>query len=634
MVSLTGTLGGALRRPTSYQGVWGWITTVDHKRIGILYGVTAFIFFILAGVEALMIRIQLSRPEQDIVSPEVYSQLFTMHALSMIFLAIMPLAAAFFNFMIPLMIGARDVAFPRLNALSYWIFLGGGILLNSGWFLGGSPNAGWFAYANLTEEPFNLGRGMDFYVVGLLVLGTASMAAGFNFLVTIINMRAPGMSLMRMPVFVWMTLITSFLIILAFPVITVGLIELMLDRTFGLNFFIPSAGGDPVLWQHLFWVFGHPEVYILILPAMGIVSEILPTFARKPLFGYPVVILSGVIIGFMGWGVWSHHMFTVGLGPVANSAFAIGTMAIAIPTGVKIFNWIATLWGGSINIKTPLLFAVGFVSMFIIGGLSGVMHASPPSDAQQQDTYFIVAHIHYVLFGGSIFAIFAGIYYWWPKMTGRMLSEPLGKLHFWTMFIGFNSAFFPMHYLGMDGMPRRINTYDSAMGWDLWNMVSTVGAFIIAASFLIFIHNAFRSLRKGERASNDPWDGRTLEWSIPSPPPVHNFDEIPTVHSRDAHWEAKYGNEEHGGPVPVAGGAESEAAHDEHAGGGGHSVHLPGLSYYPIMIALGLTATGYGVIFHDTLTWALAAIGAGVAIVGTYAWSFEPASEEPEQEHS
>ena len=634
MVSLTGTLGGALRRPTSYQGVWGWITTVDHKRIGILYGVTAFIFFILAGVEALMIRIQLSRPEQDIVSPEVYSQLFTMHALSMIFLAIMPLAAAFFNFMIPLMIGARDVAFPRLNALSYWIFLGGGILLNSGWFLGGSPNAGWFAYANLTEEPFNLGRGMDFYVVGLLVLGTASMAAGFNFLVTIINMRAPGMSLMRMPVFVWMTLITSFLIILAFPVITVGLIELMLDRTFGLNFFIPSAGGDPVLWQHLFWVFGHPEVYILILPAMGIVSEILPTFARKPLFGYPVVILSGVIIGFMGWGVWSHHMFTVGLGPIANSAFAIGTMAIAIPTGVKIFNWIATLWGGSINIKTPLLFAVGFVSMFIIGGLSGVMHASPPSDAQQQDTYFIVAHIHYVLFGGSIFAIFAGIYYWWPKMTGRMLSEPLGKLHFWTMFIGFNIAFFPMHYLGMDGMPRRINTYDSAMGWDLWNMVSTVGAFIIAASFLIFIHNAFRSLRKGECASNDPWDGRTLEWSIPSPPPVHNFDEIPTVHSRDAHWEAKYGNEEHGGPVPVAGGAESEAAHDEHAGGGGHSVHLPGLSYYPIMIALGLTATGYGVIFHDTLTWALAAIGAGVAIVGTYAWSFEPASEEPEQEHS
>ena len=409
-MTLAATVTGALRRPTGYQGVWGWVTTVDHKRIGILYGVTAIIFFLLSGVEALMMRVQLARPEQDIVSPEVYSQLFTMHALSMIFLAIMPLTAAFFNFMVPLMIGARDVAFPRLNALSYWIFLGGGILLNSGWLLGGSPNAGWFAYANLTGDVFNPGHGIDFYVVGLLVLGTASMIAAFNFLVTIINinMRAPGMSMMRMPVFIWMTLVTSFLIILAFPVITVALIELLFDRSFGTNFFVPSAGGDPVLWQHLFWVFGHPEVYILILPAMGIISEILPTFSRKPLFGYPVVVLSGVIIGFMGWGVWSHHMFTVGLGTVANTAFALSTMAIAIPTGVKIFNWIGTLWGGSINIKAPLLFAVGFITMFIIGGLSGVMHSSPPTDSQQQDTYFIVAHLHYVLFGGSIFAVFAG----------------------------------------------------------------------------------------------------------------------------------------------------------------------------------------------------------------------------------
>ena len=648
MVTLTGTITEALRRPTSYAGVWGWVTTVDHKRIGVLYGVTAFIFFLLGGVEALMMRVQLARPAGDIVSPEVYSQLFTMHALSMIFLAIMPLGAAFFNFMIPLMIGARDVAFPRLNALSYWIFLGGGILLNSGWLLGGSPNAGWFAYANLTEETFNLGRGMDFYVLGLLVLGTASMAAGFNFIVTIINMRAPGMTLMRMPVFVWMTLVTSFLIILAFPVITVGLIELLFDRTFGTNFFVPAGGGDPVLWQHLFWVFGHPEVYILILPAMGIVSEILPTFSRKPLFGYPIVILSGIIIGFMGWGVWSHHMFTVGLGPIANAAFAVSTMAIAIPTGVKIFNWIGTLWGGSIHITTPLLFAVGFIAMFIIGGLSGVMHASPPSDAQQQDTYFVVAHLHYVLFGGSIFAIFAGIYYWWPKMTGRMLSDTLGKLHFWMMFIGFNVTFFPMHFLGLDGMPRRIYTYDSAMGWDMWNMVATVGSFLIGASLLLFMHNAFRSLRKGPRAGNDPWDGRTLEWSISSPPPVYNFVEIPRVHGRDPHWDAKYGN---GGvrlPVPVAGGSGSngvDAAHEvdhgttavasEQAGHvqeGHHGIHMPGLSYYPVLIALGLTAAAYGVIYHDTLTWALAAVGTGLAMVATYAWSFEPASEEPEPE--
>ena len=642
MVTVTETFAGLIPRPTSYVGVWSWVTTVDHKRIGILYGVTAFIFFLISGIEALMIRVQLTRPEQDIVSPEVYSQLFTMHALGMIFLAIMPLTAAFFNFMIPLLIGARDVAFPRLNALSYWIFLGGGILLNSGWILGGSPNAGWFAYSNITDKAFNPGHGIDFYVVGLLVLGTASMAAGFNFLVTIINMRAPGMSLMRMPIFVWMTLVTSFLIILAFPVITVALIELLFDRSFGTNFFVPVAGGDPVLWQHLFWVFGHPEVYILILPAMGIISEILPTFSRKPLFGYPIVVLSGVIIGFMGWGVWSHHMFTVGLGPVANAAFAVSTMAIAIPTGVKIFNWIGTLWGGSIALKTPLLFALGFIAMFIIGGLSGVMHASSPSDAQQQDTYFIVAHIHYVLFGGSIFALFAGLYYWWPKIWGRMLDERLGQAHFWLAFIGFNVAFFPMHFLGMDGMPRRVHTYSEGMGWDLWNIVSSVGAFVLASSTLIFLHNVFRTFRKGERAGNDPWDGRTLEWSIPSPPPEYNFAEIPRVHGRDAFWDQKYGDAGHAAPVPVAGGAESTEVHQahgeaehsseavEHGGygeGGHHSIHMPGLSYYPIMLAFGLVLAGYGAIFHETLTWALAAVGGGIGFVAAYAWSFEPASE-------
>ena len=648
MVTISETITGAFRRPTTYEGWWSWVVTVDHKRIGILYGVTAFIFFLLGGVEAMIMRIQLARPEQDIVSPEVYSQLFTMHGLSMIFLAIMPLGAAFFNFMIPLLIGARDVAFPRMNALSYWMFLGGGILLNSGWLLGGSPNVGWFAYANLTEEAYNTGSGVDFYVVGLLVLGTASMMAAFNFIVTIVNMRAPGMSFMRMPVFVWMTLITSFLIVLAFPVITVALIELLFDRTFGTNFFSPAGGGDPVLWQHLFWVFAHPEVYILILPAMGIVSEVLPTFSRKPLFGYPIIVLSGVVIGFMGWGVWSHHMFTVGLGSIANAAFTVSTMAIAIPTGVKIFNWLGTLWGGSISLATPLLFSVGFIGMFIIGGLSGVMHASPPSDAQQQDTYFIVAHLHYVLFGGSILAIFSGIYYWWPKMTGRLLGETLGKLHFWLTFIGFNVTFFPMHFTGMDGMPRRIYTYDSAMGWDFWNMVSTVGSFLIALSVLVFIHNVFRTMRKGERAGNDPWDARTLEWSIPSPPPEYNFATIPRVHARDAFWEQKYGNGGHTVPVPVAGGSQEGQAHHqqpaeqpahgsvtaEHGGPheeGHHGIHMPSLSYYPIILALGMTAAGYGMIYHDTLTWALAAVGAGVVIVATYAWSFEPASE-PESE--
>ncbi len=636
MVAFGDALSGALRRPTSYHGVWSWITTVDHKRIGILYGVTAFIFFLIAGVEALFMRTQLARPEQDIVSPEVFSQLFTMHALTMIFLAIMPLTAAFFNFMVPLMIGARDVAFPRLNALSYWIFLFGGILLNSGWIFGGSPNTGWFNYANLSEQPFNTGHGVDFYVVGLLVLGTASMAAAFNFIVTILNMRAPGMTMMRMPVFIWMTLVTSFLIILAFPVITVGLIELLFDRQFGTGFFNPALGGDPVLWQHLFWVFGHPEVYILILPAMGIISEILPTFSRKPLFGYRVVVLSGIIIGFMGWGVWSHHMFTVGLGAWSNSVFSIATMAIAIPTGIKIFNWIGTLWGGSINIKTPLLFAVGFVSLFIIGGLSGVMHASAPADAQQQDTYFVVAHIHYVLFGGSIFAIFAGLYYWWPKMTGRMMDDNLGKLHFWAMMIGFNVTFFPMHFLGLQGMPRRIHTFDSAMGWDLWNIVATVGAFFMAASILIFIHNAVRSLKKGEIASSDPWDGRTLEWSIPSPPPIYNFAEIPQVHGLDPHWSNKYGDDGHSAPVPVSGGAEeTHTAGHEHAdehGESGHGIHLPGLSYYPVMLAFGLFVAGYGLVFYETLTWAMAIVGLGIGIVAAYLWSFEPAEEDHESD--
>ncbi len=646
MVTISEAITGALRRPTSYEGWWGWVTTVDHKRIGVLYGVTAFIFFLLAGVEALMMRTQLAGPSQDIVSPEVFSQLFTMHALTMIFLAIMPLGAAFFNFIIPLQIGARDVAFPRLNALSYWIFLAGGIMLNSGWFLGGSPNVGWFAYAPITQGTYNPGHGVDFYVMGLLVLGTASMAAAFNFIVTIVNMRAPGMSLMRLPVFTWMTLVTSFLIILAFPVITVGLIELLFDRTFGTNFFNPTAGGNPVLWQHLFWVFGHPEVYILILPAMGIISEILPTFSRKPLFGYALVVLSGILIGFISWGVWSHHMFTVGLGPYANAVFSLSTMVVAIPTGVKIFNWIATLWGGSINIKTPLLFAVGFIALFIIGGLSGVMHSAASSDYQQQDTYFIVAHIHYVLFGGSIFAIFSGIYYWWPKITGRMLSDTLGKLHFWAMFIGFNVTFFPMHFVGMDGMPRRIYTYDAGMGWDLWNGVATGGAFLLGASTLIFIHNAFRSLRKGERAGNDPWDGRTLEWSIPSPPPVYNFATIPTVHGRDAYWEQKYGNGDHPAPVPVAGASnghqgEHTTGHGqssstaEHGGEhqeGHHGIHMPGLSYYPVLVALGMVMAGYGVIYHETLTWALAAVGGAIGLASIYAWSFERASEGPEPE--
>ena len=602
------SIASALSRPKYPVGIWNWATTIDHKKIGALYGITAFIFFLMGGLEALIMRAQLARPEHAMVTPEVFSQLFTMHALTMIFLGVMPLSAAFFNLVVPLMIGARDVAFPRLNAFSYWVFLFGAILLQSGWLFGGSPNSGWFAYAPLTSSSFSPGSGMEFYAVGLGVLGISSLAAAFNFIVTIINMRAPGMTLMRMPVFIWMTLITSFLLVTAFPVITVGLIELYFDRTFDFNFFNSEAGADPILWQHLFWVFGHPEVYILILPAMGIVSEVLPTFSKKPLFGYPVVVLSGITIGFMGWAVWSHHMFTVGMGPVTNSVFALTTMFIAVPTGVKIFNWIATMWGGSISMTTSMLFSIGFIFMFIIGGLSGVMHSIAPSDAQQQDTYFIVAHLHYVLFGGSILAVFSGIYYWFPKATGKLLNESIGKIHFWLTIVGFNVAFFPMHFLGMDGMPRRQATYAADMGWDLWNMVSTIGSFMIALSILVFLHNFFRSLKKGEPSGNDPWDGRTLEWAIPSPPPEYNFVTIPTVTARDHFWEEKQLN------INTLSGASEEED--------GHGIHMPSPSYIPLITALGLSVFGYGLIY----SFVMSGVGAFVTVVGIYAWAMEPAT--------
>ena len=629
MAMLRGSIESLLRRPTTYSGLQSWLVTVDHKRIGIMYGVTAFVFFLIGGLQALLMRVQLHSSDLSIVGPEVYHQLFTMHALTMIFLAVMPLGAAFFNFVVPLQIGARDVAFPRLNALSYWVFLFGGLLLNGGYITGftGSPNWGWFAYAPGTEVAFNPGHGMDFYVLGLLVLGVSSLAAAFNFIVTIINMRAPGMTMMRMPVFIWMTLITTILLVLAFPVITVALIELLFDRFFSANFFNPAAGGNPVLWQHLFWVFGHPEVYILILPAMGIVSEILPTFSKKPLFGYPVVVVSGIVIGFMGWAVWSHHMFTVGLGPVANSAFAVSTMLIAIPTGIKIFNWIATMWGGSIDIKSPMLFSLGFIALFIIGGLSGVTHAAPPADAQQQDTYYIVAHLHYVLFGGSIFGVFAGIYYWFPKMTGRMLNEGLGKLNFWLMFIGMNLTFAPMHWVGLDGMPRRVYTYTEEMGWDFWNLVSTIGSLTLAVGILVFLHNFFRSLKKGKVAGNDPWDGRTLEWTIPSPPPEYNFAEIPVVTSRDDYWHRKYVATPDGRmTLRTTGGGDEDAQKGDPS-----HIHMPGLSYFPIIAAFGLTLAAAGLIARESnnlIGFGMMGIGLISTLMGIYGWAFEPADPE------
>ena len=608
--------------------IWSWIATVDHKRIGIMYGITAFTFFLFGGVEALLLRIQLAQPNSTFLDPDQFNRLFTMHGTTMIFLVVMPLSAAFFNLVIPLMIGARDVAFPRLNSFSFWAFLAGGIFLNASFFIKGNifegdlgaPGAGWFGYAPLTSTEFSPGHGIDFWILGLLILGVASMAGGFNFVVTILNMRAPGMTLLRMPLFVWMTLVTSLLIIFAMPVITVALFELLFDRLYNANFFNAEAGGSPLLWQHMFWLFGHPEVYILILPAMGIVSEILPTFSKKPLFGYPFVVFSGVAIGFMSWGVWVHHMYTTGLGTVANSAFGISTILIGVPTGVKIFNWLGTMWGGSISIKTPLLMCIGFVTMFTIGGLSGVLHTMVPSDFQQQDTYFVVAHFHYVLFGGAIFALFGGIFYWFPKFTGKLLGEGLGQTQFWLMMIGFNLTFFPMHISGLLGMPRRVYTYQEGFGFDILNMMSTVGGFIIAASMLVFITNFISSVRNGEKSGTDPWDARTLEWSLPSPVPTYNFKEVPVVEARDDFWHTKYKENEDGVVVRIEGAvAEDEEADAED----GHGIHLPSPSYFPLIAAAGLPIIATGLIYDP----ALVAVGAATTMIGVFGWAIEPATE-------
>jgi cytochrome c oxidase subunit 1 len=534
-----GATAGAQVRPAEPTGIWSWISTVDHKRIGTLYLFTALFFFIVGGTEALVIRWQLAKPNMGLISADTYNQLFTMHGTTMVFLVIMPLSAAFFNYLIPLQIGARDVAFPRLNAFSYWVYALGGVFITAPIFLSLAPNGGWFGYAPLTTNAYSPTLNIDFWVIGLQILGVSSLAAAFNFITTIINMRAPGMHLMRMPIFTWMSFVVQFLVILAFPVITVALVFLLFDRFFGTNFYTIAAGADPLLWQHLFWIFGHPEVYILILPAFGLVSEVLPTYSRKPLFGYPVMVYSGILIGFLGFGVWAHHMFSVGMGPIADSIFSLTTMLIAIPTGVKILNWVSTMWGGQIRFTTSMLFGIGLVALFTMGGISGIMHSSAAADLQQTDSYFVVAHFHYVLFGGAVFGIFAGVYHYFPKMTGRFLSETLGKWHFWVFFIAMNLTFFPMHFSGLLGMPRRIYTYDAGQGWEVFNLMSSAGAALQAVGMLIFFYNMWKSYRQPMTAGHNPWGAPTLEWSIPSPPPDYNFARLPQVTSRYPMWDEK-----------------------------------------------------------------------------------------------
>jgi cytochrome c oxidase subunit I len=597
------------------SGIWSWLATTDHKRIGQLYLYTTLAWFLIGGLEAEMIRTQLWGPNGRFVSAELYNQLFTMHGTTMVFLVIMPFSAAFFNFLIPLQIGARDVAFPRLNAFSYWVFLLGGVFMNVSWLFNAAPNAGWFGYAPLTTKAYAPGLNIDFWVLGLQILGLSSLAAGFNFITTIINLRAPGMHFMRMPIFTWMSFVTQFLLVLSFPIITVAVTFLMFDRFFGTNFYTIAAGADPLLWQHLFWLFGHPEVYILILPAFGLVSEVLPVFARKPLFGYSVMVYSGMLIAFLGFGVWAHHMFAVGMGPVADSVFAVMTMLIGIPTGVKIFNWLGTLWGGTLRFTTAMKFGIALIALFTIGGISGVMHSSPPSDLQQTDSYFIVAHFHYVLFGGSMMGIFAGLYFYYPKITGRIMSEKLGNIHFWMTFIGMNLTFFPMHFLGLNGMPRRTWTYDANQGWDNENKMATVGAYILGLATLLFVFNWFRSMKKGKVAGNDPWGGATLEWSIPSPPPDYNFAVLPNVTSRTPMWHGDPGPgpETYPAPSPAAPAPKTAAQ---------LGIVMPTPTLKPLIAALGLGITFTGLIWDKKLPIML--LGAAIFVGALYNWLLTP----------
>ncbi|PZE19767.1 cytochrome c oxidase subunit I [Paenibacillus xerothermodurans] len=577
-----------------YTGLMDWLTTVDHKKIGILYLIFGGFFFLLGGLEAVLIRIQLMYPDNELFIGNTFNELTTMHGTTMIFFAAMPLIFAFMNAIVPLQIGARDVAFPFVNALGLWLFVFGGIMLNVSWFLGGAPAAGWTAYAPLSSiiDPSGNSHGVDFYVLGLQISGLGTLIGGINFLVTIINMRAPGMTYMRMPLFTWTAFITSALILFAFPAITVGLVQLMFDRLFEGAFFDVSKGGNPVLWQHIFWIFGHPEVYILILPAFGIISEIVSTFSRKRLFGYSSMVFATALIGFLGFMVWVHHMFAVGIGAVGNSIFSIATMAIAVPTGVKIFNWLFTLWGGQITFSTANIFATAFIPTFVMGGTTGVMLAVPAADFQYHDTYFVVAHFHYVIVGGLVLGLFAGMYYWWPKMFGRMLNETLGKIHFWTFFIGFHLTFFPQHFLGLMGMPRRVFTYQPGVGLEEGNLISTIGAFLMGIGTIVFLINVISTQRKPQNAPADPWDGRTLEWAIPSPAPEYNFKQTPLVRGLDPLWKEKMaGNKEMTPAEPIG------------------SIHMPNPSILPLIFSVGFFIAGFGFMYHEYL---VVAVGMGL----------------------
>ncbi len=579
--------------------LWDWMTTVDHKKIGILYLLGGGFFFVVGGIEAMIIRIQLLKPNNDFISAGLFNEVITMHGTTMIFLAAMPILFGFMNAIMPLQIGARDVAFPFLNSLGFWLFFFGGLFLNISWFFGQVPDAGWTSYASLSIA--SEGHGVDFYAIGLQIAGAGTLMGGINFLVTIINMRAPGMTYMRMPLFTWTTFVASAMILFAFPPLTVGLFLLTFDRMFGGNFFDHTMGGNTIIWEHIFWIFGHPEVYILILPAFGIFSEIFSIFSRKRLFGYSAMVFATVLIGFLGFMVWAHHMFTVGLGPTANAIFSVATMTIAVPTGVKIFNWLLTIWGGNIKVTTPMLYALGFIPSFVMGGVTGVMAGTAPLDYQLHDSYFIVAHFHYVIVGGVVLAILAGVHLWWPKMFGTMLNDKLGKIEFWFFFIGFHMTFLIQHWLGLWGMPRRVWTYMDGQGWNSGNIISSIGALFMAIGVITLVINIIKTTMKNERVGNDPWeDGRTLEWAISSPPPFYNFAQTPLVRGLDTYWiEKMEGNKS--GLTPA------EPVTD---------IHMPHGSIIPFFMSLGLFVAGFGAMFRLDYAWGLPVLIIG--LLGTF----------------
>jgi cytochrome c oxidase subunit 1/cytochrome c oxidase subunit I+III len=601
-------------------GLHSFISTVDHKRIGFRYFYTGMLFLILGGIEAMLIRMQLAGPRLDLLTPEAFNQLFSMHGITMMFLFAMPVLSGFGNYFVPLMIGARDMAFPRLNAFGYWVFLAGGLFMYSAFLTGSAPNDGWFNYLPLADENFSPGLNIDFYALGLIFLGVSTTGGAINFIVTILKLRAPGMTLNRIPIFVWGELAMAFQIIFALPMLTLACILLVLERKFGFHFYDAGAGGDPILWQHLFWIFGHPEVYIVVLPAFGIASAIIPTHARRKMIGYTYIVLAELGTALIGFGVWVHHMFATGLPQMTMAFISAASFMVAIPSGVQVFAWLATLVSGKIVIRTPMLYILGFIATFVIGGVTGVMFSAIPFDQQVHDTYFVVAHLHYVLVGGAMFPMLAAIFHWGPKMTGRMLDERLGKISFWLVFIGFNLNMFPLHISGILGQPRRIYTYEEGLGWDVYNLMSTIGGFILALGILAIIFNWYRSKSKGELAGDDPWNGETLEWATSSPPPHYNFVTVPTVRSREPMWDQP---ELPGGQAPEDGGYALDDGHTTLSTSLLDAqpqavVHMAHASPWPFYLTLGLLALFYGVLFDAYPVAIAAALGCVGALMGWF----------------